>query len=211
VTGSQKTVYLGSPQSDSMLRVYDKRLQSINPGTGIYVKDNPYDNPDSWYRIEWQTRNKTAHNHVLDRNLEFKHILKLIFDRYAFADGTMDARNKARKPVDFWLSLFNWDDVEKRIVQNAKYVQYVTPVERCLDTYGRNSRNYMFGYSILGREESERRMNAYLRSLEGSDPVSVRRRQAFFMHLNELNIDIPIDPPDPHGLYCMCGRLFFKY
>lgn len=127
VTCGQKTIYLGSPQSDRMLRVYDKRMQHLNLTTQTYCKPNPYGDPDSWFRIEWQTRNKFANNlvHGYDEKgvpADFKSILKDIFDRYAFADGTIDARNKARPCVDFWLSLFDWSDLEKRIIQNANFV-----------------------------------------------------------------------------------------
>ena len=132
VTGNQKTIYLGSPQSDRMLRVYDKRMQYVNAASQTYVRPNPYNNPASWFRIEWQTRNKFANSLVLDASLEFKHILKLIFEKYAFADGTV---RRDRVPVDFWLRLFDWSDLETRIIQNAKYVEYETPDEQIIKSF----------------------------------------------------------------------------
>lgn len=127
VTGGQKTVYLGSPQSDRMLRVYDKRMQHVDLSTGAYKKSNPYGNPDSWYRIEWQTRNKTAHAYAIGtddkgNHADFKSILYDIFEKYAFADGTYDARRSKRPPVEFWKMLFNWKEIESRIIQNANFV-----------------------------------------------------------------------------------------
>ena len=123
VTGGQKTIYLGSPQSDKMLRVYDKKMQYIDLNSGLYKKTNPYNDPASWFRIEWQTRNKLAHNLVLDATQDFKSILRKIFDSYAFAKGDHDIYHNGSRPVvDFWLKLFNWKEVESRIIQNANFV-----------------------------------------------------------------------------------------
>ena len=127
VSVGQRTVYLGSPHSDRMLRIYDKRMQYINLTTQTYTKANPYGDPDSWFRIEWQTRNKFSHNLVLGvddqgRAADFKSILKDIFVRYAFADGTFDNHNIARPVVDFWNNLFDWQDIERRFIQNANFV-----------------------------------------------------------------------------------------
>lgn len=213
VTGGQKTIYLGSPQSDRMLRVYDKKMQYVDLGTGVYKKDNPYGNPDSWFRIEWQTRNKFANNlvHGVDDNgvpADFKSILKDIFDRYAFADGTV---KRDRNCVEFWLDLFNWEDLERRIVQNAKYVEFSTPEERCINTFKLSMiRNFIYVYSLLGKKGIEELCNLYLRSLDNGDPVSNRRRLAFLNRLNEFsNYNVPTDTSS-EGLVNICGRLFFK-
>lgn len=217
VTGGQKTIYLGSPQSDRMLRVYDKRMQSINLQTGTYVKANPYGDPDSWFRIEWQTRNKLANELALSVTPtgEFndsKSILKMIFEKYAFADGQMDARNKARGAVDFWLKLFDWKDIESRIVQNAKYVEYESPDEKIIKSFESVMiRTFMFYYTLLGREGVEKACNKYLASLNQGDPVSRRRLLAFYNKLNNLSIsgNIPSDARSTSGLWNNCGRLFF--
>ena len=212
VTGNQKTVYLGSPQSDRMLRVYDKRLQSINLGTQTYVKPNPYGDPDSWFRIEWQTRNKMANNLVLDKSLDFKHILKLIFDKYAFADGTVNNHNVSRSTVDFWLDLFNWTDLETRIIQNAKYVQYESPEEKVIASFKSVMiRTFIFTYSLLGREAFEKMINDYLRGLDLPDPVSHRRSLAFLSRLNEFqDFELPTEAKKAQGLFNFLGRLQFK-
>lgn len=122
ITGTMKLVYLGSAQSDRMLRVYDKRMEQTNLNTGTYVKPNPYGDPDSWFRIEWVTRNKFANDLVQDATQEPKNILRMIFDKYAFANGTENNHNKQRSVVDFWLKLFDWKDIESRIIQNANFV-----------------------------------------------------------------------------------------
>lgn len=216
VTCGQKTIYLGSPQSDRMLRVYDKRMQHLNLTTQTYCKPNPYGDPDSWFRIEWQTRNKFANTlvHGYDEKgvpADFKSILKDIFDRYAFADGTIDARNKARPCVDFWLSLFDWSDLEKRIIQNAKYVQYESSAEKIVKSFESVCiRTFILWYSLVGREAAEKRINEYLRSLDLPDPINQRRNLAFLNKLNQTpEIIIDFDS-SRSGLWSNCGRLYFK-
>lgn len=208
VTGDQKTVYLGSPQSDRMLRCYDKRLQYIDRTTGAYVKPDPYGQPDSWLRIEWQTRNKLAHNLVMDSSLEFKHILRKIFDTYAFADGTV-ARD--RSVVPFWSTLFPWKDIESRIIQNLNFVEFRTPEDRVISSFKTVMlRNFMFAYSILGSKGIEKMCNDYLSGLMRSDPTSVRRRLAFYNRLNQLEIAKELSSDRAEGLWNNSGRLFFK-
>lgn len=217
VTGGQKTIYLGSPQSDRMLRVYDKRMQYVDLGTQVYKKDNPYGNPDSWFRIEWQTRNKFANTLVqgVDENgvpADFKSILKDIFDRYAFADGTCDSRHSARPCVDFWLDLFDWQDLERRIIQNAYYVELDSAEDRVIKSFKTVMiRNFIYVYSLLGKQGVEDLCNAYLRSLDADDPVSHRRYLAFLNRLNEFqDYHIPTTVQGSEGLVNVCGRLFFK-
>ncbi len=116
--GGKKVVYLGSPQSDRMLRVYDKRMQFIDLGTGVYKKSNPYNDPDSWFRIEWQIRNAFA-NEMIYSDLDHLHILKKIFERYAFTSGS---NSHNRVIVDFWNYLLPWSEIESRYIQNLHFV-----------------------------------------------------------------------------------------
>lgn len=194
VTGGQKTVYLGSPQSDSMLRVYDKRMQHIDLNTGVYKKTNPYGNPDSWYRIEWQTRNKNAHKYAIGTDdkgnyADFKSILYDIFEKYAFADGTV---KRDRNPVEFWQSLFNWKEIESRIVQNAKYVECETYYEKLMMRVRRQSLFDFLSVLCETTEMREKRINGYLLSLFGNnDPSKDGERQRLINRVNQLLNDVP--------------------
>lgn len=215
VTCGQKTIYLGSPQSDRMLRIYDKRMQYLNLASQTYCKPNPYGDPSSWFRIEWQTRNRFANDLTLSVSPsgefnDFKSILKMIFEKYAFADGQMDARNKARCAVDFWLKLFDWKDIESRIIQNANFVEYESPEEKVIKSFESiMMRTFLFYYSLVGKEEFEKRANAYLKSLELPDSVSHRRNLAFLNRLNQL--DSLMLSPDSSGLYNFLGRVRFRF
>lgn len=212
VTGGQKTVYLGSPQSDKMLRVYDKRMEQMDLATQTYKRPNPYNDPQSWFRIEWQTRNRLAHDLTLDQTQDFKSILKLIFEKYAFADGQMNGKNGARKAVDFWLKLFDWQEVEKRIIQNAKYVQCESPEEKLVKSFESVMiRTFILYYSLMGKEGLQAAIDRYIGSLYLPDPVSQRRQLAFLNKLNELSeLQLSSDSSSGCGLWNCCGRMAFR-
>lgn len=213
VTGGQKTVYLGSPQSDKMLRVYDKRMEQSDLNTRTYKRPNPYNDPESWFRIEWQTRNRLAHDLTLDQTQDFKSILKIIFDKYAFAEGN-GGKNycRHRQAVDFWLKLFDWHEVEKRIIQNAKYVLCESPEEKLIKSFESVMiRSFILYYTLMGREGLQKAIDRYLASLYSPDQVSERRFLAFLNKLNNLDsVELGSSSPEQGGLWNCCGRLAFK-
>lgn len=125
--GDQKTLYLGSPRSEKLLRIYDKRLEYIDKKTKAYIKDNPYHNPDSWIRVEWQCRNEFAHGLFFSTDcdgnffekVQFMSVFRQIYERYCFSDMTSSYWN--RQPAPFWHELFDWD-VIPRIIENNNFV-----------------------------------------------------------------------------------------
>ena len=124
-TGNQKTVYLGSPRSDKMLRIYDKRMQ-LTDQSGVWNK--PVDYPDclSWIRIELQTRNAIAHGLCLGDG-DFTSIFRYIYEQYCFRDITYEAHTC--KPVKFWDDLFDWENIPP-IIQNLQFAPTVSTLER---------------------------------------------------------------------------------
>ena len=117
-SGQEKTLYLGSKNSESMLRIYDKRLQYIDLSTGLYVKDNPYENPDSWIRVELQCRKKRADGLFFGTG-DACSIFRYIYEKYTFSD--MESPPWARQPAKFWLRLFDWEKIPS-IIQNINFV-----------------------------------------------------------------------------------------
>lgn len=187
---SQRTVYLGSSSSDRMLRVYDKRLQHINRDTGLYSKENPYGNPDTWIRIEMQCRNRVAHVLGLDGG-DLTAILREIYQFYLFAEKGTHAHN--RKPAQFWVDLFDWDELD-RTVQNIKFV-VVNDYRDKVD----NSFNYYVQTLILwlvkngGFNALEKKLGDFLHYIqhpeEASSPLIAARRMNNFY--NRLKMVIP--------------------
>lgn len=132
--GDQETLYIGSPTSDRMLRIYDKRLQFIDRETNSYIVDNGYSNPDTWIRLELQLRNKQA-DAVLFGDGDIFSILRWIYDKYPFADMTSPAN--ARVKHKFWQKLFYADEdfltIKKMLLNKGiHFVQFVPREEKVL-------------------------------------------------------------------------------
>lgn len=130
--GDQETLYIGSPTSDRMLRIYDKRLQFIDRETDSYIVENGYSNPDSWIRLELQLRNKQADSILFGEGDIFS-ILRWIYDKYPFADLTSPPN--ARVKHKFWQELFYADEdfltIKKLLLnQSIHFVQFVPREEK---------------------------------------------------------------------------------
>lgn len=207
-TGGQKTIYLGASTSDKMLRVYDKRLQYIDPKTKLYKMQNPYNNPDSWIRIELQTRNKTAHGLCYGEG-DMLSIFRYVYDSYRFSD-VENTHSHNRKPADFWTNLFNWEEIP-RIIQNANSVESVTPYkDRVTDCFfQRYIISFILTYTRLGNEEFEKRINNFLLKIQDfSDPLNTRRFNSLLDKINMFDFDdLRLNK---YGLRSDCGKLRFK-
>ena len=219
--GSETTVYLGATKSDKLLRVYDKRKQYIDADTGLWKEEIPFDDPQSWFRIELQTRNQTAHGLLMPgidgqiRN--YADILKYIFDSYAFADGTVDGNNIKRTVVDFWYSLFPWEEVQRKIIQNAKYVQPI-PYGDKLQKYVRRILipKFIEYLHAFGVRSFEKDCQNYVRNLsvfrDSQDPTAYKRRMALLSHLSQLGVSIPEGEENAvNGLYRLSGDLYWIF
>lgn len=218
--GSEKTVYLGATKSDKLLRIYDKRMQYVDSDTGIWKEEIPFDDPSSWFRIELQTRNQTAHGLLMPGvNGVYRcydDILKYIFESYAFADGVSESRNCARTVVDFWNDLFPWQEVSAKIIQNANYVQ-PKPYEEKLKNYvDRIVVPKIIEYiHKFGVDEFERVCQRYIDNLspfnDQRDPSAYKRRMALLAHLVQLGAPVPEGSKDCNGLYQISGVLKWIY
>ena len=217
-TGSERTVYLGANKSDKLLRIYDKRLESVDPKSMVYVKNNPYCNPDSWYRIELQMRNQSAHGMVMPGiNGEcrtFEEVLKFIFEQYAFADGTVDGNNVKRTATGFWQDLFPWEEVRSRIIQNAKYVLPKSREQRIINSFESIMiRNTILYIHVCGWEGFLKAIKKYITFMsplaDTRRPQAYNTRMAFYSLLNECSRSLPCTN-DGHGLWNNCGQLVFS-
>lgn len=217
--GSEKTLYLGATKSDKLLRVYDKAMQLKDADTGLWKEEIPYDDPESWFRIELQTRNKTAHGLLmpgLDGQIrEYIDILKYIFDSYAFADGTVDGNNIKREVVDFWYKLFPWNEVKKKIIQNANYVQPKSYRDKLDDYIDRTFPKIIQWLHVHGASAFEFQCQRYLKNIsvynDSKDPRAYKRRLAFYAQLAQLGVPVPHDGAANNGLFQICGELAFVW
>lgn len=176
--GGQKTLYLGSTTSERMLRIYDKKLQYIDHRTGMYIKENSYDNPDSWIRLELQLRRKSAGKICFSPSDNIS-ILKYIYEQYCFADTEHTTQNN-RRPVEWWSAIFDWDSIPQ-IIQNFDEVLFVSVADRTVQNfYNRGIFSFVATYSILGHEQFFKMLNEFFIKLNDiTDPVSRKRLVSF--------------------------------
>lgn len=149
-SGDQKTLYIGSPTSDRLLRIYDKKMQYTDPATGLYIRPNDYDDPWSWIRLEFQTRSKFADQFIysLEDGLS---VLKWIYERYAFADLSTPAHR--REPAAFWQQLMNWDEIPKLYTNYSFCSSEIVPLkERVVRTVKRDLKSIMLAIAIMSKQ-----------------------------------------------------------
>lgn len=154
-TGSQKTLYLGSTQSDQLLRVYDKLLQQCPDG--VWKEPFPYgdaSNVRSWIRFELQLRNTKAMKILYSDSEDWwLSVWKYIYEKYSFVDPSTTKQN--RRPAQFWVDLFDWNLIPslgfRGVFSSAK--KLVTPdfLEKCSEYWVRRVAQYIdcFGVSAL--------------------------------------------------------------
>ena len=107
--GTSKGCYIGSNTSNRFLRIYDKKIEQTDRRTGLYKIGNPYNNPDSWIRIELQCKNDEA-GRLLFSLGDHKSIFKWITETYGLADVT---KPHPYPLVDFWAKLMDWSKIER--------------------------------------------------------------------------------------------------
>lgn len=219
--GSRKVLYLGSTTGKQMLRCYDKRLQYVDLKTGLYVKENSYDNPDSWIRLELQTRRERSEQLLFGKADNFGlSVFRYIFEQYKFAD-VENTTKQNREPADFWLQLFDWNTIPE-IIQNENCKKFVTYSEKVIGDaqrmVGRIARDLAVIASVAGgREAVQTLFNNYFSRLFDYSDVSVQRhREAYVSQLNVLLAEGSLFISDSvsscdFGFYRDLGRIYFKF
>lgn len=187
VQGGQKTLYLGSTTSERMLRIYDKRLQFIDQISGLYKKENPYNDPESWIRIELQLRKLTA-NRICFSPSDASSILKYIYEQYCFVEPGTTSHN--RKPAQFWLSLFDWEKIPQ-IIQNFDKVDHVSAEDRAVSALISMLSTFRRGYCVLGAQgwcELNEAYDTYLNDKQ--NPLARKKLMRIFNQLNECGVEV---------------------
>ena len=180
-TGKEFTIYIGSGKSDRLLRCYDKRLQFIDRESGVYIKSNPYNNPDSWFRIEWQCRNEFADELILSGFSKIE-VLKKLYDRYKFSEKL--EISGVRQDVRLFDKLLNWEEITlPAIRQNLHLVKPQSLPER-----------------IISWEESIAEFNNMLYEELRPALARAKHRQSFFDNLFKY-------PNQERRLNAICNKL----
>lgn len=178
--GHDRTLYLGSSQSDKLSRTYDKMLQWNNSNKDVATfpyktKDGVI--PESWIRVELQLRDKFCDDLLFKCAGDFTKMLNWYYYHFAIC--------KEKGVVcEEYAAVFDWQLIST-IIQNANYVCDVpdtaTIIERIkkriLKGYvalvalmgGVDSVSAALEYDFMMLQQSEdeidqRRFSAYLRS-----------------------------------------------
>lgn len=218
--GDQKTVYLGAAGSKQLLRCYDKKLQYIDKTSGSYIKDNPYENPDSWIRIELQTRRDNSMKLLFGKASSSQEywfaLFRHIYESYCFVDYVGTTKQN-RRPADFWLNLYNWEEVHE-LIQNENCVSFVPYHQRVVSDFYSNILRMLRWFAVAGSKETVQGLinSALVDLFDYDNPRSERRRNAYLATLNMLLVDDHISIADSiedceFGFYRDLGRLFFKF
>lgn len=206
-TGGEKTVYLGSPSSSRLLRIYDKRLQYIDFRTGNYIKDNPYNNPKSWIRIELQTRRDEANKIGFASDMSMESVFKYVHDKYCFACGST---TYSRRPCEWWSKLLDWSRIPQ-IIQNFDKVHYRDPRDaELLNFQARICGSFLVQSTVAwqnyGSTALENLIIDYLTILnDPTNDISLRRKTSLLLRLELDGVDLSGNLPglflyDSHGV-----------
>lgn len=202
--GSEKTVYFGSKGSKHMLRVYDKRLQFTDSTNSYYVKSNPYNDPDSWIRLEMQLRREEA-GMMLFGEQSIYHVMRNIYEKFAFAVLDPNPRYRSKYMIaPFWDELFPWDEIES-ISLNRNFVQFREEAsfeDRVRGSIMRGALKSMLYITKYGLQSFFDLFNVYLEMMNDADSLSFARlRMALNSQLKSMNIDLSKCPPSSAGLW----------
>lgn len=175
-TGDQETVYIGAPTSDKLLRVYDKYMQKCKK-TGV-LEESPYGvDIKSWIRIEWQLRNKKAHEVLFGRYQEnyFLEVFKKIYENYRFRDLTKEGTVVAQ----FWKDLFDWNTIPS-IILNLSYVENKDMTHDIEEMFERAKPSVVDYINVFGWKKFIQEIRKYYNRINnpqtGSDYAARRKR-----------------------------------
>lgn len=176
--GDQETVYIGAPTSDKLLRVYDKYLQKSKK-TGV-LEESPYGvDIKSWIRIEWQLRNKKAHEVLFGRYEKdyFTEVFKKIYENYRFRDLTKEGTVVAQ----FWEELFDWNTIPS-IILNLSFVEKTDMQHDIKVMFERSKGSIADFLNVFGWDAFIEEMQKYYRRINiplNDSDYAVRRKRIF--------------------------------
>lgn len=195
--GSERTVYLGTPSSSRLLRVYDKKYQLCKDGVW---KKEPLYGPDvsSWIRLELQLRRNLAQRLLYGQGDAFS-IFRYIYDNYRPVDFETGYK---RESVEFWDNLLDWENT-RIIIQNANCAKYESFSSRVAKGIDRNSVNMAVFVAKYGIDSLISIIRSRIFSLISckNDSAHFKSYKYFIDKLKFMSEGAPID----------CSLPFFKW
>lgn len=189
----EKTLYLGSTKSNKLLRIYDKNMQyAFKQG------DNPYRDgdelPDSWIRVELQTRREQeCHKLLYGCDGDMMKVLRYIYDNFALVESDGSKYGQERHVSECWLTLFDWEGIG-RIIQNANCVQTVDVLSRA-ESYVQNIAfsNLVVFVAFYGWDALKSLVNSKFKEIQiSSDELDQRRFNTLSSKILSVNGQLPL-------------------
>ena len=187
--GSERTVYLGTPSSSRLLRIYDKKFQLCRDT--VWRKDCPYGNDiNSWIRLELQLRRSLAQG-ILFGHGDANSIFRYIYENYRPVDFETGYK---KLTCEFWDNLLDWENT-RVIIQNANSTQfdsYPVRVKKGLDRSATKIAVFIARYGL----------NSFLDLVKNrifdilstcNDPVRYKSYKYFIDQLKLMSEGAPID------------------
>lgn len=182
-----KCLYLGTVRSDKLVRIYDKKLEQSKGGVFLkplpkYFVENGDGEVNSWFRIEFQTRRKFAHNYLYGCKGDLKVVLRELFDTYQCKDPTTG------QAFDFIKRLYDWDKLPK-IIENLHFTELPEKVlvraKRQLSTQA--IKNLTLFYAVYGINGILTLIQSYLEMINNPDTMQkVNSNIAFRLRYSQL-------------------------
>lgn len=173
--GEEETIYIGSSRSDRMLRIYNKKLQLCPKGIWkedkipLSFTEHEVKDIDTWFRIEFQTRNNKAMSLLYSCNNELKNILLLMEKDYMFIgeDGL---------PLSFCQTLYDWTSLQP-VIQNAKYFLPKATTKRIKEQFDRNFVYNFLYIAMYGIDNFIDELNKFYENMFNSSSGLYRQRR----------------------------------
>lgn len=162
IGSSERTIYIGSPTSDRLLRIYDKYLERKSANNGVFA-DTSFGNPADvfdWTRIEWQLRNESALKYLYAPKFTFMGVLNEIYsfyNIYAKSNG-----NKFTSWLDWWAP----ENLEKYLVLYEQKTNFVSKREK-LHRYIKRQIPSLIAYAAdVGLDQLIKEIQDYLTQIQ---------------------------------------------
>lgn len=192
--GRERTIYLGSPSSDKLCRIYDKGYQ-WNQARHKSIADHPYQTsdeilPESWIRIELQLRGSTKKcrcDELLHYAMgDYSKMFNYWYYHYAIC-------SEKGRVCDEFAVYFDWSQIPT-IIQNANYGNCsFTKEQRVRNSFHRVFSAALEIISYIGIDGFTNQLNEYWSWLQYStDPSDVRK--CSFIKQRCLNDDNSLPP-----------------
>lgn len=188
----EHTIYFGTIGAQQMIRFYDKKLERISKNdlaSCPYTSDGSL--PDSWIRIELQTRHRKERSIPYDllfaENYSAESVLRYIFDYYA----VHECGSHYDKISPVWLDLFEWETLSP-IIQNAKFTEVIDVLTANYTYFSRNLKNHMFVLCNLGPDSMVNSIVLDWYNLQRStDSLDRRRFSCILLSLTSASEGLP--------------------